>query len=61
MTNATKAAVISALNVCLGTSVLFGAPLSEAQIGGLTAAVNALLGVWIAVTYKNSAKRVEDS
>ena len=60
MTNATKAAIISVLNAALGASVAFGAPLTELQIGAVLLLGNTLLGLLVAVTYKNSRKRIPE-
>jgi len=60
LTNATKAALISFLNAALGLAVVFGADLSEAQIGAILAAANAVLGLYVALTYQLSPKRVPD-
>jgi hypothetical protein len=60
MTNATKANLLAALNACLGLAVLFGIPLSNEQQGGIYVAVNAVAAVFVGLTYKKSAKRIEE-
>jgi hypothetical protein len=60
LTNATKAALISFLNAALGLAVVFGADLSEEQIGAILTAANAFLGLYVALTYQLSPKRVPD-
>lgn len=60
MTNATRAQIIVALNAVLSVIVSFGVGLSTNQIGTITLAVNALLGVWVALTYKSSPRRTHD-
>jgi hypothetical protein len=60
LTNAVKAAIISAVNAVLALLAAFGAGFSDAQNGAIIVAVNALLGLWVAVTYKNSPTRVPD-
>ena len=61
MTNATKAAVIAALNTALGLAVAFGAPLTETQTGAILAFGNALLALVVGLTYKNSPARIPDA
>lgn len=60
MTNATKAQIIVALNALMALLVAFGVNLSDTQQGAVQVAVNALLGVWIGLTFKDSEKRVPD-
>ncbi len=60
MTNALKASVIAALNAGLGLAVVFGVPLSEVQIGAIMTFANALLAVWVGLTYKYSPMRIPD-
>ena len=57
MSNAVKAQIIVAVNSLLALLIAFGVALTEAQTGAITVAVNALLGLWIAATYKNSPMR----
>jgi hypothetical protein len=57
MTNTTKAHVIVAVNAVLALVAAFGVSLSDKQTGAIVLAVNALLSLWVAVTYKNSPKR----
>ena len=57
MTNALKAQIIVALNAVLSAVVAFGVDLSTAQTGAASLALNALLGVWVAATYKDSPRR----
>lgn len=58
MTNATKANIIGVLNAGLGLGVLFGLPLSEAQVGGISLFGNAIGVLIVGLTYKNSQKRI---
>ncbi len=60
MTNAVKAAIIAAVNATLGLLIAFDVALSALQQGATLTFVNALLGLWVAVTYKNSNKRLPD-
>lgn len=60
VTNAQRAAVLAVVNACLGAAVAFGAPLSEDQYAAVAVAANALLGLWVALTYKSSPKRIPD-
>lgn len=61
MTNATKAAVITFLNAGLSLATSFGVDLSDTQQASVTVFANAALGLWIALTYKNSSKRTPDA
>jgi hypothetical protein len=60
MTNATKALIISALNAGIGLVVAFGVVLTPAQIGAILTFANAAGALVVALTYKNSAKRIPD-
>lgn len=60
MTNAKKAAIIAFVNAALAVAVTFGLPLSEVQIGALGVLVNAGLGLYVALSYKNSPMRVPE-
>jgi hypothetical protein len=60
MTNALRAQIIVAVNALLALVTAFGLGLSDNQIGTISLAVNALLGVWVALTYKDSPKRIPD-
>lgn len=60
MTNATKANIIAVINAVLGAAVLFGLPLSEEQLGGIMAAVNAIGILAVGLTYQNSSKRIPE-
>ena len=60
MTNSTKAAVIAVLNAALGLAVAFGVNLSDAQTASILGFGNAVLALWVGLTYKNSAKRIPD-
>ncbi len=60
MTNATKALLITLINAGLVLITSFGVSLSDAQTGAITVFVNAALALVVALTYKNSAKRVSD-
>lgn len=61
MTNASKAQIIAAVNSGLALLVSFGVTLTDAQTAAISIAVNSLLGLWIALTYGNSAKRIPDA
>lgn len=52
--------VITTVSALLALLPVFGVPLEEDQIAAIVAAVNALLGVWVALTYKQSRKRLPD-
>lgn len=57
MTNATKAHIIALVNALLALAASFHW-ISEGQVGALGLVVNALLGLYVATTYKNSPKRI---
>lgn len=58
MTNATKALIIAAVNAVIGLATAFGVALTAVQTGSILATANAFLALYVAYTYKNSAKRV---
>lgn len=58
-TNAVKAQAIVAINAGLALLAAFHVVLTNPQIGALTVAVDALLGLYVAVTYTQSHKRIE--
>lgn len=60
MTNTTKAILISVLNGALGVAVAFGVPLTGTQAGAILAFGNAVGALIVAVTYKQSRKRLPD-
>lgn len=60
MTNATKAYLIAVFNSGLQLLTAFGLDLSEAKNVAITGFVNSLLVLWVALTYKNSPKRVPE-
>lgn len=61
MTNALRAQIIVAINAILACVVSFGVGLSDSQTGSITLAVNAVLGIWVAMTYKSSPRRTPDA
>lgn len=60
MTNATKALITTAINATLGLVVLLGL-LSTPVAGSVGIVVNAWIAVIVAITYKDSPKRMPDS
>jgi len=60
-TNATKAQVIVVVNTVVALLVSFGLNLSNEQMAAITAAVNAILSLWVGLTYKDSPKRLPDA
>lgn len=58
ITNATKAGIILVLNGTLGLVTAFGVSLSDAQQAAVTTFANAVLGMWVLVTYTSSRKRI---
>jgi len=61
VTNASKAVILAVVNSALGFAVAFGAPLTETQTGAIFAFANALAALIVAVTYKQSVKRIPDA
>jgi hypothetical protein len=61
VTNATKAGVIAALNALLALLIAFNVPLSDTQTAAILGLGNAVLGLWVGLTYQNSPKRVPDA
>lgn len=61
MTNATKAAVIAVVNAALSLATSFGVALSDTQQASVTVFANAVLGLWVALTYKSSSRRIPDA
>lgn len=60
MTNATKALVTSLVNAVIALVVAFGWDATDAQIAAILGVSNAVLALWVALTYKNSPKRIPD-
>lgn len=61
MTNATKAVIIALANELLALLIAFGVELSDAQTAAIAGTLNAFLVLYVAVTYKNSPKRIPGS
>lgn len=57
MTNATKAQIIVVINALLALLQSFGVDLTDQQQGAILVLVNAGLGLWVGLTYKDSVKR----
>ncbi len=60
LTNATKAQIIVLVNATLALLSAFGLGLTDAQVAAISLFLNAALGVWVALTYKASPKRISD-
>lgn len=60
MTNALRAQIVVVVNAVIALVTAFGVTLTDAQTGAITLAVNAVLGLWIAATYKSSPRRTPD-
>ncbi len=60
MTNATKAQVIVVVNAALAMLVAFGVNVTDGQQAAIQGGVNALLGLWISLTYHRSPYREVD-
>jgi hypothetical protein len=58
MTNATKAQIIVVINALLALLQSFGVDLTDEQQGAILILINAGLGLWVGLTYKDSTKRV---
>lgn len=58
-TNAAKAQVIIAINGVLALLVAFHVVLTTAQLGAIDVAANAVLGLFVALTYTQSHKRID--
>ena len=58
MTNATKANIIATLNALLGVLITFHAVLTQAQLGAIDVAANAILALIVGLTFTESVKRV---
>lgn len=59
MTNATKAQAAIFINSVFAAVVIFGL-LSDVKAGALGLVANAALGLYVAITYKDSPKRIPD-
>ncbi len=57
ISNATKAQAIIAINALMAVLVEFGIDLSEKQQAAIAILVNALLSLYIGLTFKQSGKR----
>ena len=60
MTNATKAQIIVAVNAILAMVVAFGVNVTDGQQAAIQGGVNALLGLWISLTFHKSPYREID-
>lgn len=60
MTNATKALLITFFNSLLGLCIAFGLVLTDAQTGAVMLFLNSALALFVALTYKDSPKRIPD-
>ena len=58
-TNASKAQLILAINAVFAALVVFHVALTQAQIGAVDLAVNAVLSLFVGLTYTQSSKRIE--
>lgn len=58
-TNAVKAQVIVAANAVLALLVAFDVVLTQAQLGAIDVVLNAVLGLFVALTYTQSHKRID--
>jgi phage terminase large subunit-like protein len=59
MTNATKAQIIITINAIFAFLQAFGVDMTDAQEGATIVLVNALLALWVGLTYNYSRKRQE--
>ncbi len=58
ITNATKAQIVVFANALLVVLKAFDVPLTDAQFDAISLAGNAAFGLWIALTFQLSKKRV---
>ena len=62
ITNATKAQIIAAINALMGLLTAFDiASLSQTQQSSVIVAVNAVLALFVGLTYRASPKRIPDA
>ena len=59
ITNATKAQIIAAVNAIFGLLIAFNVVLTQAQIGAVDTAINAVLGLFVLLTYTQSSMRLK--
>jgi len=59
MTNALKAQIIVAINAILGLLQVFGVNMTDEQQGAIIVVANAILALWVGLTYSQSHKRVD--
>jgi hypothetical protein len=59
LSNATKGAIILVVNSGLALLVSFGVNLTDAQQASILGFANALLGLWLLLTYQDSPYRRE--
>lgn len=59
ITNTTKALLIAAINAILAVVTTFDLGLTQAQLGAIGIAVNAILALVVAVTFKQSKMRLK--
>ena len=57
MTNATKAQVLAVVNAAIGVLLAFHVILTQPQLGAIDIAVNAVLSLWVGLTYTQSSMR----
>lgn len=57
MTNASKAQIIVVINAIFALLQAFGVDINDEKQGTILVLVNALFGLWIALTYSYSRKR----
>ena len=60
LTNATKAVILGVVSSALNLLIVFGFELSGDQVSGINAFVDSILILWIALTFKDSPKRIEE-
>lgn len=60
MTNAVKAGIVAVINAIIGVLLAFGVDISDAQQGAILILVNAVLALWVGLTFTYSHKRLDD-
>lgn len=58
-TNAAKAQVIVTVNALLALLAAFHVVLTQAQLGAIDVALNAVFALYVALTYTQSSKRID--
>lgn len=60
MTNATKAQIIVFINAIFAVLQAFGVDFTDEQQGAILVLINAIIALWVGLTYKSSFKRTSE-